>query len=180
MKPVSRPAAWLPRRSHTLPVLLCLAAALACAGAHADDDGVVRARVVQALAAAHIPNAANIQVHSFNGEIDLAGVVFTEHSKQRAAEVAGVVPGVTAVQNGLEVRPRVDDTDDATTARVKAALSTAQLADVGPIEVSTFNGEVDLSGIVYSSDARTRVMDIAGSTRGVTSISSDLQVRSRP
>ncbi len=121
MKPAPRPAAWL-------PALLALAAALACTAAHADEDGVVQARVVQALAAAHIPNAANIQVHSFNGEIDLAGVVFTEHSKQRAADVAGVVPGVTAVQNGLEVQPRVDDTDDATTARVKAALSAAHLA----------------------------------------------------
>ena len=155
-------------------------AALSGAPAMADPDDEVRARVVQALAAAHIPNAANIQVRSFNGEVDLSGVVFTEHSKERAANVAGVVPGVTSVQNGLQVQPRADDNDDATTARVRAALAAARLVDVGPIEVSTFNGEVDLSGIVYSSDARTRVMDIAGSTLGVTSISGDLQVRDRP
>lgn len=148
--------------------------------AHADPDALVKARVVQALAAAHIPNAANIQVDSFNGEVDLAGVVFTQHSKDRAASVAGVVQGVTSVRNALEVQPRSDDGDDATTARVKAALAAAHLEDVGPVEVSTFNGEVDLSGVVYTSVARTQLVDLVGSTRGVASVSSDIEVRQRP
>ena len=163
-----------------LLTVMAVSAALCSAVARADPDSVVKARVVQALVAAHIPNAANIQVESFNGEVDLAGVVFTEHSKARAAGVAGVVPGVTAVRNALEVQPRSDDADDATTARVKAALAAAHLPDVGPVEISTFNGEVDLSGVVYSIVARTQVMDLVGSTRGVTSVSSDLEIRDPP
>jgi osmotically-inducible protein OsmY len=167
-------------RASTFLVVVALTAGLFSASARADPDADVAARVRQALSAAHIPNAANIQIQSFNGEIDLAGVVFTERSKAQAASIASVVPGVTSVQNGLEVQPRSDDNDDATTARVKAALAAANLADVGPIEVSTFNGEVDLSGVVYSNAARTQVIDIAGSTRGATSVSSNLEVRDRP
>jgi osmotically-inducible protein OsmY len=166
-------------KAHLL-VVAFFATALFAAVARADQDADVASRVRQALIAAHIPNAANIQVQSFNGEVDLAGVVFTERSKARVASIAIVVPGVTSVQNGLEVQPRADNDDDATTARVQAALAAAQLADVGPIEVSTFNGEVDLGGVVYSSTALTQVMDIAGRTRGATSISSEIEVRDRP
>jgi osmotically-inducible protein OsmY len=167
-------------RGHPFLVVVALSAGLFSASAPADQDADVAARVRQALVAAHIPNAGNLEIKSFNGEVDLAGVVFTERSKARVASIASVVPGVTSVQNGLEVQPRSDDNDDATTARVKAALASANLADAGPIEVSTFNGEVDLSGVVYSSAARTQVIDIAGSTRGATSVSSDLEVRDRP
>ena len=84
------------------------------------------------------------------------------------------------MRNELEVQPRSDDSDDATTARVKAALATANLPDVGPVEISTFNGAVDLSGVVYSSVARTQIMDLVGSTRGVTSVNSDLEIRNPP
>jgi hyperosmotically inducible periplasmic protein len=168
------------QRARTFLVVAALTVGLFAGSARADQDADVAARVRQALSAAHIPNAANLQIQSFNGEVDLAGVVFTERSKARVASIASVVPGVTSVHNDLEVQPRSDDDDDATTARVKAALTAANLADAGPIEVSTFNGEVDLSGVVYSNAARTQVIDIAGSTRGATSVSSSLEVRDRP
>jgi osmotically-inducible protein OsmY len=167
-------------RARTLLAIVGLVVALCTSPVRADQDATVAARVQQALVAARIPNAENIKIHSFNGEVDLAGVVFTDRAKARAASIAVAVPGVTSVHNGLEVQPRANDSDDATTARVQAALAAARIEDAGPIEVSTFNGEVDLSGVVYSNDAKSRVMEVAGSTRGATSIRSEIQVQQQP
>jgi osmotically-inducible protein OsmY len=162
-----------------LPLLLGASLALAAVPVRADADANLAAKVRQALLAAHLPNAANLRVHSFNGAIDLSGVVYSEHSRTRAGQIVAAVPGVSAINNTLEVQPRVNDVDDATTARVRQALAAAQLADVGPIEVSTFNGEVDLSGIVYSQDALSQVIMITGATRGVVSVTSELEIRAR-
>jgi hyperosmotically inducible protein len=168
------------RSAKTLLSAVAVLAALCTTAVRADQDTTVAGRVQQALVAAHIPNAENIKIQSFNGEVDLSGVVFTDRAKARAASIAVAVRGVTSVQNALEVQPRANDDDDATTARVKAALAAARIDDTGPIEVSTFNGEVDLSGVVYSNDARTRVMEVAGSTRGASSIRSEIQVQEQP
>jgi hyperosmotically inducible periplasmic protein len=161
-------------------VLLAATVAAGMSGpARADQDADVAANVQRALIAAHIPNAANIGVHEFNGEVELSGVVYSERNKARAASVAGSVPGVTALNNRLEVQPHSSDEDEAITARVQAALVAAQIPGAGPIEVSTFNGEVDLSGTVYSQEAGSRVMNVAGSTPGVTSLSSEIEIRDR-
>jgi|HubBroStandDraft_1064217.scaffolds.fasta_scaffold00992_10 hyperosmotically inducible protein len=149
------------------------------AGVAADEDDAITSRVKRALIAADIPNADQIQVRTFNGEADLSGVVFSQHSKEMAATVAGVVRGVTAVKNDLEVRERVVDDDAVITARVKNALLAAGIESAGQIEVKTFNGEVDLGGFVNSDYSRTKALSIAGAVRGVTAVRDDLQVQQR-
>jgi hyperosmotically inducible protein len=149
------------------------------AGVAADEDDAITSRVKRALIAADIPNADQIQVRTFNGEADLSGVVFSKHSKEMAATVAGVVRGVTAVKNDLEVRERVVDDDAVITARVKNALLAARIESAGQIEVKTFNGEVDLGGFVNSDYSRTKALSIAGAVRGVTAVRDDLQVQQR-
>ena len=149
------------------------------AGVAADEDDAISSRVKRALIAADIPNADQIQVRTFNGEADLSGVVFSQHSKEKAATVAGVVRGVTAVKNDLEVRERAVDDDDVITARVKNALLAAGIESAGQIEVKTFNGEVDLGGFVNSDFNRAKALSIAGAVRGVTAVKNDLQVQQR-
>jgi osmotically-inducible protein OsmY len=142
----------------------------------ADDDAAIAARVKDALVAAQIANAANIEVTAFNGEVDLSGVVYSERSKAKAAAVAGAVEGVTAVKNDLQIeeRPDAKDDDDVIATKVKAALIAAQIPDV---DVKTCNGEVDLSGVVSSDEIKAKAASIAGAVPGVTAVRNDLQVR---
>jgi hyperosmotically inducible periplasmic protein len=143
----------------------------------ADEDSALATRVSRALVAAQIPNAPAIQVAAFNGAVDLTGVVSSEHSKSRATQVAGTVPGVNSVRNTLDVQAHVSDADDATSARVKAALAAAQLEGGPQITVATFNGGVELDGVVYSQEDKTRAGTVAGTTRGVTTVLNHLEVR---
>lgn len=149
--------------------------------AAADDDAAITARVKSALIAARIANAAAIEVKSFNGEVGLGGVVYSDLSKAKAASIAGAVPGVTAVRNDLQVqkRPGADhvDDDDVITTKVKAALIAAQIVGAENIEVKTFNGEVDLGGAVSSDEIKAKAASLAGGVRGVTAVRNDLEVR---
>ena len=80
------------------------AIALMMASAAADEDDVVTAKVKAALIATRMPAVPPIQVHVFNGEVDLSGAVDSADSKAEAGRIVSAVPGVTSVRNDLEVR----------------------------------------------------------------------------
>lgn len=61
-------------------------------------------QVRKALIAAGISDTLDIEVKTFNGEVELGGVVGSDDSRATAARVAGEVRGVGAVRNGLVVR----------------------------------------------------------------------------
>lgn len=63
----------------------------------ADEDDAIAARAKQALVEARLPDTAGIVVTSFNGEVDLDGVVRSEHMREEAARLVGGLRGVTAV-----------------------------------------------------------------------------------
>jgi hyperosmotically inducible protein len=68
--------------------------------------------------------------------------------------------------------------DDATvTARVKTAIYKEPTLKVAQINVETLRGEVQLSGFVNSSDAKSRAGEVARDVKGVKSVNNDLQVR---
>ena len=46
-----------------------------------------------------------VDVATANGVVQLSGFATTEEEKQRAAQVAQSVPGVTSVQNGISLKP---------------------------------------------------------------------------
>jgi osmotically-inducible protein OsmY len=169
----------MPSPRAVLLAIAVLTAGLWAGCVAADDDAAIAARVKDALVAAQIANAANIEVTAFNGEVDLSGVVYSDRSKAKAAAVAGAVPGVTAVKNDLQVeeRPDAKDDDDVIATKVKAALVAAQIPDAEQIDVKTFNGEVDLSGVVSSEEIKAKAASIAGAVPGVTAVRNELQVR---
>jgi hyperosmotically inducible protein len=162
--------------------LLAALSMFAILGAHpavADRDDAIAARVKQALVAARLPDAAEIKVSAFNGEVDLSGVVRSEHIRDEAARIAGVVRGVTAVRNGLEARqPSGErDADDVISGRVRAALIAAGIPDAQDIRVSSFNGDVDLGGVVDSEETRAKAAEVAGVVRRVTAVRNGLVVQ---
>jgi osmotically-inducible protein OsmY len=68
--------------------------------------------------------------------------------------------------------------DDATiTTRVKTALLNEPVAEVGRVEVSTFNGVVTLSGRVKSKDDEAKAIAVARTIKGVSDVKSSLQIQ---
>lgn len=70
------------------------------------DDSALTARVKSALAVdAGAQAAANVNVTTYRGVVQLSGFVDTERDVQRAAAVARKVEGVRSVENALRVAP---------------------------------------------------------------------------
>ena len=81
-----------------------------CAARHYDSTGpyvndkTLTARVKSELARDPVTNAMDINVTTFNREVQLSGFVGTEEEKRRAAQITASVPGVVTVHNNLIVR----------------------------------------------------------------------------
>lgn len=67
--------------------------------------------------------------------------------------------------------------DSAITAKVKAALVRDPTTKAHQINVETFQGTVQLSGFVDSSDARARALEVARNVEGVKGVKDGLEVR---
>jgi osmotically-inducible protein OsmY len=68
------------------------------------EDGVVTAKVKQALVADPITKAHNITVETFKGQVQLGGYVETDEARTRALQVARDVQGVRKVTDAMQVR----------------------------------------------------------------------------
>ena len=71
------------------------------------SDAALTAKVKTALAKdAGLGTAAEVNVNSYRGVVQLNGFVDSQDEIQRAADVARNVEGVTRVDNNLAVKPR--------------------------------------------------------------------------
>lgn len=71
------------------------------------DDAALTARVKTALAREEgLKGAANINVNSYRGEVQLTGIVENDEMIRRAVSTARRVEGVRTVQNDLRVGAR--------------------------------------------------------------------------
>ena len=69
-------------------------------------DAAVTAKVKTAIASdSGIGNAANINVNTYRGVVQLNGFVESQDKIQRAADAARRVEGVRSVENNLRVKP---------------------------------------------------------------------------
>ena len=70
------------------------------------DNSALTARVKTAIATdSGLGNAANINVNTYRGVVQLGGFVDSNDKIERAANAARSVPGVRSVENNLRVRP---------------------------------------------------------------------------
>lgn len=67
--------------------------------------------------------------------------------------------------------------DSVITGKVKAALVADPTTKAHQIEVETFQGRVQLSGFVESTEARSRAVEIAKNVDGVKDVKNSLQLR---
>lgn len=70
------------------------------------SDAAITTKVKSSLAAnAGLGTAADVNVQTFRGVVQLNGFVASQEQAKRAVEVAGNVSGVRSVQNNLQVKP---------------------------------------------------------------------------
>ena len=69
------------------------------------DDATITTRVKAALVRDPDVSAAQVNVETYRGVVQLSGFVDSAASARRAAELAREVPGVRSVKNDLTVRP---------------------------------------------------------------------------
>lgn len=68
------------------------------------DDSVITTRVKAALVKDPMVSALDVSVESFKGAVQLSGFVKTAAERDRAAQIADGVPGVTQVFNSIQLR----------------------------------------------------------------------------
>lgn len=146
------------------------------------DDSVTTGRVKAALIADPTTKAHQIDVETFKGTVQLNGFVDTAASKERASEVAKGTKGVTAVRNNLTVKSSGREAgtvvdDSAITAKVKAALAGDPRTKAHQVNVETREGNVQLSGFVDSSEAKSTAEELARSVESVKSVDNELDVK---
>lgn len=92
-------------------ITLCLIFLVACtsnprqqsAGEYIDDS-VTTARVKAALVADNLPQAADVNVETYQGIVQLSGFVSSMEAQNDAVKVAKSVEGVKSVTNHMHVR----------------------------------------------------------------------------
>ena len=121
----------------------------------------------------------DVLVEVANGKVKLTGTVPTHSAKSSAGQDVFNVPGVTAVENGLEViyTPTVALQSDARINRcIENSLSTNPDIDATRIRVLVYAGWVTLEGIVDSYWKKIKAEDIAASIIGVMGITNKLGI----
>jgi|SRR5882757_9733798 len=146
------------------------------------DDSTVTAKIKSELIKDPTTKAYQIEVDNRKGVVQLNGFVESSAARMRAAEIAKNVSGVVEVQNNLEVKSgertagkTVDDA--AITAKVKTALIADSTTKAHQINVTTNNGQVQLSGFVDSAAAREQAAKLALQVNGVVSVQNNIDVK---
>lgn len=69
------------------------------------DDATITTRVKAALVEDPSVSAAQVNVETYRGVVQLSGFVDSEDSARRAASLAKQVPGVRSVKNDIRTKP---------------------------------------------------------------------------
>jgi hyperosmotically inducible protein len=94
----------------------------------------------------------------------------------RAADAGSAPPVIAPGAAASRTASAIDDT--ALTAKVKAALITEPGLKAMPIDVSTKDAVVTLSGTVASAEERAKAVQLAENVNGVRSVVDNLTLRS--
>jgi hyperosmotically inducible protein len=104
-------------------------------------------------------------------KINIAGMIL---AASLAALPASMMTGC-AVTSGRETAGEYAD-DKATTAKIKTALARDPMVKAHQVNVTTFRGEVQLSGFVETQEQKDRATEIVQNMEGVTTLHNDLVV----
>ncbi|HSY75138.1 MAG TPA: BON domain-containing protein [Dongiaceae bacterium] len=147
------------------------------------DDKSLDSRVKDALSDNAEYKFDGVNITAFKGTVQLSGFVDTYAQKSNAASITKKVQGVRDVENDLTVksdRSNGEYVDDKSlTARVDSALGNNSEYKFGEVNVTAFQGTVQLSGFVNNADQKTRAGEIAEHVQGVQNVVNNIIVKDK-
>jgi hyperosmotically inducible protein len=152
------------------------------------DDAAVTTKVKAEILREPSLKAAEINVETFKGVVQLSGFVATPAEVGTAADVARKVPGVKEVRNDVKLRAKTTTTnegagqfvdDTAITAKVKATLLKEASLKSSEISVETFKGVAQLTGFVGSKAEVDKAAELARTVQGVTDVRNDIRIKGK-
>ena len=149
------------------------------------DDKSIDSRVKDALNDNPEYKFEGVNVTSFKGNVQLSGFVDTYAQKYTASSIAKQVQGVRDVENNITVKSSSESTtgqnvDDKTLiTRVDNALGNNPDYKFEEVNVVAFNGTVQLSGFVNTSDQKTKADEIAKQVPGVQNVVNNITVKEK-
>ncbi len=122
-----------------------------------------------------VPNG-RIAIDVKNGFVTLSGDVDWFYQRENAEEDAGMIRGVTGVDDQILVlQPTVSATDISNDI-ARAFARNAELFDDNVVVLATADGNVTLTGTVETWSERDMAEDIAWRSRGVTNVNDEILV----
>jgi osmotically-inducible protein OsmY len=118
--------------------------------------------------------ATEIEVSVASGHVTLEGSVDAYWKKVRAEELASTMAGISGITNRLSVVPSKSLTDKWIAEDIQSALERDASIDDENVEVKVENGNVTLSGQIYTSWAYRSLHEIVARTAGVVAVRNDL------
>ena len=150
------------------------------------DDATITAKVKAAIIQEPTLKAAEINVETFKGVVQLSGFVGSPAEVGTAAEVARKIDGVKDVRNDMRIKGQTMSTNEgagefvdnvAITAKVKAAILQEPTLKSAEINVETFKGVVQLSGFVSSKADSATAAALARKIDGVKDVRNDMRIK---
>ena len=137
-----------------------------------DED--IAAAAIDRLGWNSIVPAGAIQVKVEKGWVTLTGVVGLHFEKAEAEQDIRALSGVVGVSNQVSIRPKAiaSNVKD----EIEQALLRSSYHDTDTIKVNVLGGEIKLTGVVGSWNARSVAETTAWSAPGATSVENDITV----
>jgi len=144
------------------------------------DDRIERAFTNTYVYHTQLKNA-DISVASNAGVVTLDGRVNSDGEKQLAADAAAALPGVTRVDNKLEVYSQPPEMSDGWVAlKVRGVLLFHRNVSLTGKQVTVADGVVTLTGTAANEAEKELTVQYAADVRGVKSVVDKLQIPNSP
>jgi osmotically-inducible protein OsmY len=120
----------------------------------------------------------DIKIESKDGAVTLTGIVSEEYHKSLAQETMASLPGVTSVDNRLEVKgaPPTANSDAWLRDKVKVTLLFHRSVSAGKTEVDVKDGIVTLRGHAVSQAQKELTTEYARDVEGVKDVKNEMTV----
>jgi hyperosmotically inducible protein len=147
------------------------------------DDHSLQLRVDHALNQNPDYKFDDVSIVTFKGTIQLNGFVDTADQRSKAGDITKQVQGVRSVENNIIVENNGQRTagqaidDKALAARVRDSLHNNPEYKFNDVAVATYNGTVQLSGFVDTSDQKNKAGDTARQIPGANNIQNNITAK---
>lgn len=142
------------------------------------SDQTIRADILKRFDSDFLTNGQDLQVRVKDGVVSLTGNTNTFDERSHAVDLAGTVPGVTEIYDGIQVNRVWQYTDSALARRIADRLEShdATRQAASQVKVKVDQGIVTLTGNVRDWSERKEAGKVAFLTDGVLGVRNELTV----